>query len=63
MFTAPYHLMAIYTQRVVDLSLIRRIVDLCFDLNSLAASQCAYLYYALKVCTLLVRKKYTLLSV
>ncbi len=28
-----------------------------------AASQCAYLYYALEVCTLLVKKKYTLLSV
>ncbi len=27
------------------------------------ASQCAYLYYALEVCTLLLKKKYTLLSV
>ncbi len=32
-----------------------------FTLFTYAASQCAYLYYALKVCTLLVKKKYTLL--
>jgi len=31
--------------------------------QTLAASQFAYLYYALKVCTLFVRKKYILLSV
>jgi len=31
--------------------------------DTFAASQFAYLYYALKVCTLFVRKKYILLSV
>ncbi len=30
--------------------------------RTLAASQFAYLYYALKVCTLFVKKKYILLS-
>ncbi len=32
----------------------------CFE--SIAVSQFTYLYYALKVCTLFVKKKYILLS-